>query len=156
MQPFKQNPASLGAEGAATAATAVTQAVGAWISAFNQHDAARVAALYHPDAVLWGTLSAEIMTSADAVRAYFERTFNFNPPPTVGLGLNLVRVFGDTAVASGDYTLEFLIAGQSHLMPARFSFTYRLNAGESGKEWLIVDHHSSLVPAAPPQVVAAD
>ena len=140
------------------ATTAVTAAVDAWISAFNAHDSARVADLYAAEAVLWGTLSAEIMTSAEAVCAYFERTFQFNPPPTVSLGLNLVRVFGDMAVASGDYTLEFMIAGQSHLMPARFSFTYRLStsdAGEQGGEkWLIVDHHSSLVPAAPPPVLA--
>ncbi|MBC7609294.1 MAG: SgcJ/EcaC family oxidoreductase [Polaromonas sp.] len=134
---------------------AVTAAVQDWISAFNEHDAAKVSGLYAAEAVLWGTMSAEIMTSADAVRAYFERTFHFNPPPSVSLGLNLVRVFGNTAVASGDYTLEFLIAGQSHLMPARFSFTYRLNTGESGEKWLIVDHHSSLVPAAPPPVLAA-
>ena len=29
--------------------------------------------------------------------------------------------------------------------PARFSFTYRLRDGQ----WLIADHHSSSVPAAP-------
>lgn len=140
-------------------AASVTAAVQAWISAFNEHDSAGVSGLYAAEAVLWGTLSAEIMTSADAVRAYFERTFQFNPPPTVSLGMNLVRVFGDTAVASGDYTLEFLIAGQSHRMPARFSFTYRLDGGEpghkTGEKWLIVDHHSSLVPAAPPPALAA-
>ncbi len=140
---------------AETVAATVSQAVRAWVAAFNEHDAAKVSELYDPQAVLWGTLSAEIMTSADAVRAYFERTFNFNPPPTVSLGLNLVRVFGDTAVASGDYTLEFVIAGQSHLMPARFSFSYRLNAVESGTKWIIVDHHSSLVPAALPPALAS-
>ncbi len=144
---------------AGTAIAEVTAAVQGWITAFNEHDAAKVSGFYAAEAVLWGTMSAEIMTSAHAVRAYFERTFNFNPPPAVSLGMNLVRVFGDMAVATGDYTLEFLIAGQSHLMPARFSFTYRLHANEPGgkgeERWLIVDHHSSLVPAAPPPVLAA-
>ena len=143
----------------AAAETAVIEAVQAWISSFNEHDAAMVSGLYDAQAVLWGTLSAEIMTSADAVRAYFERTFHFNPPPTVSLGQNLVRVFGEVGVASGNYTLEFLIAGQSHLMPARFSLTYRLSAGKSGgksgEKWLIVDHHSSLVPSAPPLALTA-
>lgn len=126
-----------------TAVTAVTVATQAWIDAFNAHDAARVSALYDAQAVLWGTLSADIITSADTVDAYFDRTFQFNPPPTVRLGQLLVRVFGDAAVASGSYTLVFEIARQFHLMPARFSFTYHCKAGQ----WRIVDHHSSLVPA---------
>lgn len=138
---------------------AVTRAVQAWVSAFNEHSAPKVSALYDARAVLWGTLSAEIMSSAESVRAYFDRTFHFNPPPTVSLGQCLVRMFGDTAVASGAYTLEFRIAGQSHLMPARFSLTYRRVPGDSGipseARWLIVDHHSSLVPAALPTSMEA-
>ena len=128
---------------AVAAVTAVNAALQAWVDAFNAHDAAGVSALYDAQAVLWGTLSADLITSADAIDAYFDRTFQFNPPPTVSLGQALVRVFGDTAMASGSYTLAFEIAGQSHLMPSRFSFTYR----RSGDQWRIVDHHSSLVPA---------
>ena len=129
-----------------TAINTVTAAVQAWVDAFNAHDAARVSALYDAQAVLWGTLSADIITSVDGINAYFERTFQFNPPPTVRPGQALVRVFGDMAVASGSYTLAFEIAGHSHLMPSRFSFTYRC----SGDQWRIVDHHSSLVPAGLP------
>lgn len=131
---------------AVAAVTAVNAALQAWVDAFNAHDAAGVSALYDAQAVLWGTLSADLITSADAIDAYFDRTFQFNPPPTVSLGQALVRVFGDTAVASGRYTLAFEIAGQSHLMPSRFSFTYRRNGGQ----WRVVDHHSSLVPAGLP------
>jgi uncharacterized protein (TIGR02246 family) len=133
------------------AVSAVTAVIQTWVDAFNAHDAARVSALYDAQAVLWGTLSADIITSADAINAYFDRTFQFNPPPTVRLGQLLVRVFGDAAVASGGYTLAFEIAGQSHLMPARFSFTFHREAGQ----WCIVDHHSSLVPAALPAPLAS-
>ena len=131
---------------AAADISTVTASVQAWVDAFNAHDAAGVSALYEAQAVLWGTLSADIITSADAIDAYFVRTFQFNPPPTVSLGQALVRVFGDMAVASGSYTLAFEIAGHSHVMPSRFSFTYR----RSGDQWRIVDHHSSLVPAGLP------
>ena len=131
---------------AVAAVTSIEAALQAWVDAFNAHDAAGVSALYDAQAVLWGTLSADIITSVDAIDAYFDRTFQFNPPPTVSLGQALVRVFGDMAVASGSYTLAFEIAGQSHLMPSRFSFTYR----RSGSQWRIVDHHSSLVPAGLP------
>ena len=128
------------------AASAVTVAVHAWVDAFNAHDAARVSALYDAQAVLWGTLSTDMITSVDAINAYFDRTFQFNPLPTVRLGQLLVRVFGDAAVASGGYTLAFEIAGQSHLMPARFSFALHRRSDK----WRFVDHHSSLVPAALP------
>lgn len=134
-----------------TDVTAVTAATQAWVDAFNAHDAARVSELYDAQAVLWGTLSADLITSKDAIHAYFDRTFQFNPPPTVRLGQILVRVFGDAAVASGGYTLAFEIAGQCHPMPARFSFTYHRRGGQ----WPIVDHHSSLVPAALPAPLAA-
>ena len=127
-----------------TDVSAVTAVIQAWVDAFNAHDAARVSALYDTQAVLWGTLSADIISSADAMYAYFDKTFQLNPPPTVRLGQLLVRVFGDAAVASGGYTLAFEIAGQFHLMPARFSFTLH----RKSDQWRIVDHHSSLVPAA--------
>jgi uncharacterized protein (TIGR02246 family) len=116
----------------------------AWVSAFNAHDVARIAGLYDPAAVFWGTLSPSIITSAQEVRAYFERAFSGDSPPTVTLDGALTRRFGDVAVSSGGYTLAFWVNGVSRRMPARFSFTCRkTNAG-----WLIVDHHSSLVPVA--------
>lgn len=134
-----------------TDVSAVTAVIQAWVDAFNAHDAARVSALYDDQAVLWGTLSTDMVTSVDAIDAYFDRTFQFKPPPTVHLGENLVRVIGDAAVASGGYTLAFEIAGQSHLVPARFSFTLH----RKSDQWRIVDHHSSLVPAALPTPLAS-
>ena len=58
-----------------------------------------------------------------------------------------VRVLGDVAVNTGYYTFTAMRNGQPDPRPARFSFTYRLRDGR----WLIVDHHSSSVPAAPRQ-----
>jgi uncharacterized protein (TIGR02246 family) len=117
----------------------------AWVSAFNAHDVARIAGLYDAAAVLWGTLSPSIITSAQEVRAYFERAFSGDSPPMVTLDSALTRRFGDVAVSSGGYTLKFWVDGVPRRMPARFSFTYRY----AHAKWLIVDHHSSLVPVAP-------
>jgi len=44
-----------------------------WAESFNSHDAAALAALYAKDAVLWGTLSAELTSTPNGVRQYFER-----------------------------------------------------------------------------------
>lgn len=45
------------------------------------------------------------------------------------------------------FTFTAMRNGQPDPRPARFSFTYRLRDGR----WLIVDHPSSSVPAAPRQ-----
>jgi uncharacterized protein (TIGR02246 family) len=117
----------------------------AWVSAFNAHDVARIADLYDPAAVLWGTLSPSIITSPQEVRAYFERAFSGDSPPTVTLDGTITRRFGDVAVSSSGYTLAFWVDGVPTRIRARFSLTYRY----AHATWLIVDHHSSLVPGAP-------
>jgi ketosteroid isomerase-like protein len=61
--------------------SAVDEAVQAWIAAFNEHDAAKASALYHPEAVLWGTTSPMLIASPDGIRNYFERAFQLSPPP---------------------------------------------------------------------------
>lgn len=129
----------------------IVAAVQAWIDAFNAHDPLKVASLYDDAAVLWGTLSQEIIFSSGGVQAYFERTFQMTPPPTVRLGAHHVRLFGEVAVSSGSYTLGFVVDGRAEAVPARFSFTwYRPNG-----KWLIVDHHSSLLPSIPPGLFVA-
>ena len=129
----------------------IEAAAQAWIDAFNEHDSAKISALYDDGAVLWGTLAPEIILSSEGVQAYFERTFQMAPPPTVELGAQHARLFGDVAVSSGSYRLSFVIGGQLQAVPARFSFTYRRASGQ----WLIVDHHSSLLPSAYPDLLAA-
>jgi uncharacterized protein (TIGR02246 family) len=121
----------------------VDQATQAWIEAFNEHDAEKIAALYHSEAVLWGTFSPELITSNDGIRGYFEMNFQLNPPPNTSIGARQTRIYGDTAISSGHYSFEMDVQGQAHSVSARFSFTYRL----LGDQWLIVDHHSSLLPA---------
>lgn len=123
----------------------IQAATEAWARAFNAHDLATLTGLYDPQAVLWGTLSAELVTSADGVRGYFERAFASSPGLAVGLGEARVRSFGATAVSSGLYCFTMEAGGQGRQLPARFSFVYRHRAGA----WRIVDHHSSLLPASP-------
>jgi hypothetical protein len=57
----------------------------------------------------------------------------------------LIRVYGDTAVNTGYYTFSYVKDGETKSLPARYSFTYVKN----GPQWLIVDHHSSAMPAVP-------
>jgi uncharacterized protein (TIGR02246 family) len=122
----------------------------AWVSAFNSCDANKAGALYDPEAVLWGTVAPTIISSPAGVRQYFERVCSASPPPKVTLGEQLIRTYGDTAINSGNYTFTIFPGGQARAFPARYSFTYRKKDGQ----WLIVDHHSSALPA-PPQPASA-
>lgn len=123
----------------------------AWIVAFNRADAAAIAALYDPQAVLWGTTAAHLITTAPGITAYFNAVFALQPVPSMALVEALPRVFGDVAVSSGRYTLTLSPAPHLREVPARFSFTYRRTAGA----WRIVDHHSSAMPAPLAALAAA-
>ena len=50
-----------------------------------------------------------------------------------------IRVFGDTAVNTGNYLTTI---GSNTPITLRYSFVYH----KVGDQWLIVDHHSSRMP----------
>ena len=63
-----------------------------------------------------------------------------------------VRVYGDaTAINDGYYVFAWRGPDGKELQKhARYSFVYRKETDSDGKEkWMIVDHHSSLLPTAP-------
>ena len=120
-----------------------------WVTTFAEGNADRMAALYARDAVLWGTTSPSIRADPAAVKNYFTRAFAVISEPKVSLVEQHIRVYGDTAINTGLYSVSFVRKGAPVAGPARFSFTYVKRGGE----WMIVDHHSSAVPA-PPQAPA--
>jgi uncharacterized protein (TIGR02246 family) len=122
----------------------VRAATAAWVAAFNAADVEALAALYLPDAVLWGTTSPVLIVGAQGIRHYFDQACGAEVKPTIGLKSEHVRVFGDVAVNSGSYRISRQPApGQIDVLPARFSFVYRL----APAGWLITDHHSSVSPS---------
>jgi hypothetical protein len=93
--------------------------------------------------VLWGTLSPIVRADPAALRDYFIGAFKVLPGLKVTFGDELIRVYGNTAVNTGYYTFTYTKDGETKNLPARYSFTYVKN----GDRWLIVDHHSSAMPA---------
>jgi len=122
----------------------VTAATRAWVEAYNSRDPQKILALYAPDAVFWGTSSPTLSDTPALIGEYFKNSPS-QPNARVELGELKVRVWGDTAASTGSYTFTDTCDGQTVRRPARFSFVYRLQNGR----WMIVDHHSSSVPAAP-------
>ena len=121
----------------------VSAATQMWIDGMNGHDAERVVALYDPEAVLWGTRSASLRDTPDTVRDYFKILQTVPPSYKVTLGEQRIRIYGDLAINTGTYTFSEDRDGKAMTRPARFSFVYRNRGGR----WLIVDHHSSAMPA---------
>ena len=113
-----------------------------WQQAIAADDPDKVVPLYAGDAVLWGTLSPAVRADPGAVRDYFVAAFKVLPGLKVSFGDQHIRLYGDTAVNTGDYTFSYLKDGQPKSLPARYSFTYV----KRGDAWLIVDHHSSALP----------
>ena len=119
---------------------AVTQK---WIDGMTRHDIDSVVALYDPEAVLWGTRSPTLRDKPDSVRGYFNILRTVPPSYKAVLGEQRIRIYGDLAINTGTYTFSETRDGKEVIRPARFSFVYRYQNGR----WLIIDHHSSAVPA---------
>lgn len=121
----------------------VRAATAEWIETFNSRDGAKIAALYAPEAVFLGTISPTIRTTPEQVLEYFVASATRRPTLRMTLGEQHVRIYGDVAFNSGFYTSRFVQDGREIVNPMRFSFAYR----RSGERWLIVNHHSSRIPA---------
>jgi uncharacterized protein (TIGR02246 family) len=123
----------------------VAAATQAWIAAMTSHNPERVVALYDSEAVLWGTRSPTLRDNPDTVRDYFKALRTAPPSYKVVIDEQRIRVYGDIAINTGTYTFSEVRDDKPIIRPSRFSFVYRNRDGR----WLIVDHHSSAVPAPP-------
>lgn len=122
----------------------VAAAIARWGQLLEQQDPEEIATLYATDGVLWGTLSPTVRSGPQAIRAYFVGAFGALPQIKVSFGDQLIRVYDNTAINTGNYTFFYTTDGLVRSIPARYSFTYV----RDGHEWLIVDHHSSAMPPA--------
>ena len=123
----------------------VAAATAKWGEVFVDDNPDPILALYGKDAVLWGTLSATVRNTPELLREYFEKAFKALPGHKVTFGEQLIRVYGNTAINTGYYTFTYVKDGETKTIPARYSFVYV----KRGNKWMIVDHHSSAVPAPP-------
>jgi hypothetical protein len=122
---------------------AVAGAVDRWTTVLAENNPDTIVALYSKDAVLWGTLSSTVRSDPAGLKSYFVGAFQALPKLTVKFGEQFIRVYGDTAVNTGYYTLFYTKDGETKSIPARYSFTFV----KEGNDCKIVDHHSSAMPA---------
>ena len=121
----------------------IAAAASKWTAIFVDDNPDAILALYDDGAVLWGTLSPKLLVGKPELRGYFERAYKALPGHKVTFGEQVIRVYGDIAINSGYYTFTYVKDGQTQSLPARYTFVYRKRGGN----WMIVDHHSSRMPA---------
>ena len=92
---------------------------------------------------MWGTRSSTLRDDPAGIRDYFKVLNTVPPSYKVVMSEQRIRVYGDFAINSGSYTFSEDRDGKQISRPSRFSFVYRNRDGR----WLIVDHHSSAMPA---------
>ena len=120
----------------------VKEALNIWLGAVSSGTPDAVMTLYADNAVLLPTLSGKICNDPAKRLEYF-KVFTAKDSLKGTIDDLHTRVFGDMAINSGHYTFTFKDGGKEVAAAARFSFTYK----KSPLGWMIVDHHSSLVPA---------
>lgn len=125
----------------AGAREAIASATSTWVEAFNGREAPRLLSLYEPDAVLTDTSESKPRVGRDAIADYYGSLVK-RPTQRVALGERTIRVFGDTAIDAGNLTYFEMRDGAATTTPGRYSITYRHRGGR----WLIVDHHTSVLP----------
>lgn len=114
-----------------------------WVAAFSEHNVDRILALYSKDALLWGTNATSLRTTPAEIKAFYQSAFHI-PNITVKLENETIRVFGNVAIAAGNYTFTGGSGDRPQSRPSRYSFTFV----KEGERWLIVDHNSSPLPGA--------
>jgi uncharacterized protein (TIGR02246 family) len=116
-----------------------------WNATLATGDADKVADLYAPNGVLLPTVSPKIRTTHAEIADYFEHFLENKP---VGRkDRSVVDILDrNTAVDAGLYTFTLTDpdTGVKREVKARYTYLYEKIDGK----WLVVNHHSSVLPAA--------
>ncbi|MGW3284019.1 SgcJ/EcaC family oxidoreductase [Streptomyces sp. NPDC001002] len=114
-----------------------------WNAALQTGDPKKVADRYAPDAVLLPTVSNEIRTDRAEIVDYFEH-FLPNKPVAKKVETYINVLDSNSAIDAGAYdiTLTDPKTGDKRVVEARYTYEYEKRGGT----WLIVNHHSSVMP----------
>ena len=119
----------------------IVAAMQSWADAFSAGSPDAIVSLYADDASLWGTLSSERRNNRELIHDYFDKLFVYSARKVVFVDSE-IRFCGDVAICAGTYLLSWFDGEKEVEMPARYSLVFR---GDDG-DWLIVEHHSSMMP----------
>ena len=108
-----------------------------WNNALKTGNPKEVAELYSEDAVLLPTVSNKVRHNHQEIEDYFVHFLAKEPSGSINE--SNIRIFNEIAINSGIYTFVF---ADGSSVQARFTYVYKWD----GKNWLIIEHHSSRMP----------
>ncbi|MFT7775782.1 DUF4440 domain-containing protein [Roseateles sp.] len=117
------------------------QALQEWKDAYNARDARRLQSLYAPGALITDDEYSAVPLEGAALPEFFDQMAQ-RPTARMRWIVGNLKLFGDTAVRSGEYEFSEQSGGQVRNKPARYSFAYQ----RIGGRWLIVLQHSTVRP----------
>lgn len=123
----------------------ITAVMDRWSTTYGTAtDGADMLALYHPDAVFFGTAFRVPFIGAEAFAPYFQAQFDNYPTRQVTFVDPVIRIITpDVATSTGLYRFNVAnAAGQT--AEALYRYTFALVRTEAG--WVIIQHHSSQLP----------
>ncbi|MFB7614657.1 SgcJ/EcaC family oxidoreductase [Kitasatospora sp. NPDC056181] len=115
-----------------------------WNAALQTGDPEKVADRYAQDAVLLPTASPKIRTNHAEIADYFEHFLQKKPRgEKIRSVINILDA--NSAVDAGLYRFHLTdpATGATKAVEARYTYEYEKRGGK----WLIVNHHSSVLPA---------
>ncbi|MFF2043116.1 SgcJ/EcaC family oxidoreductase [Kitasatospora sp. NPDC058170] len=115
-----------------------------WNAALQSGDPKKVTARYAHDAVLLPTASPRIRTNHEEIADYFAHFLQKKPRgEKVRSVINILDA--DSAIDAGVYRFHLTDpkTGETKPVEARYTYEYEKRGGK----WLIVNHHSSVLPA---------
>ena len=117
------------------------QALEYWKAAYNSRDARRLQQLYAPGALITDDEYSAVPLSGVALPLFFDEMAQ-RPTARMRWIVGNLKLFGETAVRSGEYEFSEQVGGQTKERRARYSFAYQRVEGR----WLIVLQHSTARP----------
>ena len=112
-----------------------------WNAALATGDPRKVADRYAADAVLLPTVSNQVRTDRAGIVDYFTHFLRNKPQGEIKQStVDLLDL--TTAIDTGVYVFTLDQDGKKQQVEARYTFVYELRGGR----WLIVNHHSSVMP----------
>lgn len=111
-----------------------------WKLAVDERNPEKIVNLYDEKAFLYATFSNVIEDRA-GMMSYFTK-LGKHPNLKVVFTRENIRVYGDVAVNSGLYVFSYVDKGKTVKIPGRYTFVYH----NTPKGWMIIDHHSSVLP----------
>lgn len=122
----------------------VYRAYEGWKTAFNTRNSAKVVNTYASNAVLNATFGQTPITTQRARLDYFNGLLANDRISVKADEIHARMVGKGTGVASGLQTFTFFDKeGKKVTVQTRFSYVFE----KRGNDWMIVDHHNSVVPA---------